>query len=80
MARSPASATAVIYNPLQGANGTFYAFIRRHGLYSSTDGQHFHSAGYAADGGSGISELPGGFERDQLPDLSWRVRSGAWAQ
>ncbi len=35
----PASATAVIYNPLQGANGTFYAFIRRHGLYSSTDGR-----------------------------------------
>jgi hypothetical protein len=37
----PASATAVIYNPLQGTNGTFYASIRRHGLYSSTDGQHF---------------------------------------
>jgi len=37
----PASATAVIYNPLQGTNGTFYAFIRRHGLYSSTDGEHF---------------------------------------
>jgi len=34
----PASATAVIYNPMQGA---FYAFIRRHGLYSSIDGQHF---------------------------------------
>ncbi|MGO9405095.1 MAG: hypothetical protein ACLPVW_16655 [Terriglobales bacterium] len=37
----PSSATAVIYNPLQGASGTFYAFIRRHGLYSSTDGQNF---------------------------------------
>jgi len=37
----PASATAVIYNPLQGATGTFYAFIRRHGLYSSTDGINF---------------------------------------
>ncbi|MGD0793418.1 MAG: hypothetical protein ABR920_16750, partial [Terriglobales bacterium] len=37
----PASATAVIYNPMQGTNGTFYAFIRRHGLYSSTDGQTF---------------------------------------
>ncbi len=34
----PASATAVVYNASQGA---FYAFIRRHGLYSSTDGQHF---------------------------------------
>ncbi len=37
----PASATAVVYNPLQGTNGTFYAFVRRHGLYSSTDGQNF---------------------------------------
>jgi hypothetical protein len=37
----PSSATSVIYNPGQGANGTFYAFIRRHGLYYSTDGQHF---------------------------------------
>lgn len=37
----PASATAVIYNPNQGSNGTFYVFIRRHGLYSSTDGQTF---------------------------------------
>jgi hypothetical protein len=39
----PASATAVIYNASQGASGTFYAAIRRHGLYSSTDGQHFSS-------------------------------------
>lgn len=38
----PASATSVIYNPSQGNAGTFYAFIRRHGLYSSTDGQHFN--------------------------------------
>ncbi len=37
----PASATAVIYNASQGTSGTFYAFIQRHGLYSSTDGQHF---------------------------------------
>jgi len=37
----PSSATAVIYNPLQGASGTFYTFVRRHGLYSSTDGQNF---------------------------------------
>jgi hypothetical protein len=37
----PASASAVTYNPNQGASGTFYAVIRRHGLYSSTDGQHF---------------------------------------
>ena len=37
----PASATSVIYNASQGTSGTFYAFIQRHGLYSSTDGQHF---------------------------------------
>ena len=37
----PSSATAVIYNPNQGASGTFYASVRRHGLYSSIDGQHF---------------------------------------
>jgi hypothetical protein len=34
----PASATAVIYN---AANATFYASIRRHGLYYSTDGENF---------------------------------------
>jgi hypothetical protein len=34
----PASATGVVYNATQGA---FYAAIRRHGIYSSTDGQHF---------------------------------------
>jgi hypothetical protein len=37
----PASASAVVYNRNQGTTGTFYAFIRRHGLYSSTDGQTF---------------------------------------
>ncbi|MGA3107456.1 MAG: sialidase family protein [Terriglobales bacterium] len=37
----PASATSVFYNANQGNAGTFYASIRRHGLYSSTDGQHF---------------------------------------
>jgi len=34
----PASATSVIYN---AANATFYASTRRHGLYSSTDGQNY---------------------------------------
>src|SRR5260370_2486264 len=34
----PASAKGVVYNATQGA---FYAAIRRHGIYSSTDGQHF---------------------------------------
>src|SRR5260221_8704986 len=37
-AAAPASATAVIYKQSQGA---FYASIRRHALYSSTDRQHF---------------------------------------
>jgi hypothetical protein len=37
----PASTTGLVYNPSQGASGTFYAAIRRHGIYSSTDGQHF---------------------------------------
>src|SRR5579862_8196828 len=37
----PASVTGVVYNPSVGATGTFYAAIRRHGIYSSTDGQHF---------------------------------------
>ena len=36
-----ASVTGLIYNPSQGATGTFYAAIRRHGIYSSTDGQTF---------------------------------------
>jgi hypothetical protein len=49
----PASATAVIYNPSQGASGTFYAFIRRHGLYSSTDGQNFTRL--AAQPGAGLA-------------------------
>ena len=34
----PSSATDVVYNASQGTNGTFYAFIRRHGMYSSNDG------------------------------------------
>jgi len=37
----PASATAVVYNASQGASGLSTLFIRRHGVYSSTDGQNF---------------------------------------
>ncbi|HLX84555.1 MAG TPA: sialidase family protein [Terriglobales bacterium] len=37
----PASVTSVLYDPKAGSGGTFYAWIRRHGLYSSTDGQTF---------------------------------------
>ncbi len=36
-----ASVTGVAYNPSAGTGGTFFAAIRRHGIYSSTDGQHF---------------------------------------
>jgi hypothetical protein len=49
----PASASAVIYNASQGATGTFYAFIRRHGLYSSTDAQNFTRV--AAQPGAGLA-------------------------
>jgi hypothetical protein len=34
----PGSATDVVFNPSQGTNGTFYALIRAHGMYQSTDG------------------------------------------
>jgi hypothetical protein len=56
----PASATAVIYNPLQGTNGTFYAFIRRHGLYSSTDGQHFTRLASQPTAGLASANCPAG--------------------
>ena len=56
----PASATAVIYNPSQGASGTFYAFIRRHGLYSSTDGQHFTRVGTQPTAGLASANCPAG--------------------
>jgi hypothetical protein len=39
-----------------------------------------HAADYATDRGAGIGELSGEFERDDLPDLSRRVRGGAGAQ
>jgi hypothetical protein len=49
----PASATAVIYNASQGPNGTFYAFVRRHELYSSSDGENF--ARLATEPGAGLA-------------------------
>ena len=73
----PASATAVVYNPNQGATGTFYAFIRRHGLYSSTDGQNFTRLSAQPGAGLASAVVPAGFERDELPDLSRRVCGGA---
>ncbi len=56
----PASATAVIYNASQGASGTFYAFIRRHGLYSSTDGQHFTRLATQPTAGLASANCPAG--------------------
>jgi hypothetical protein len=54
----PASVSAVIYNPNQGTTGTFYAFIRRHGLYSSTDGQHFSRLGVQPTAGLASANCP----------------------
>lgn len=51
----PASATAVVYNPVQGA---FYAFIRRHGLYSSTDGQNFNRVNTQPTAGLASTNCP----------------------
>jgi hypothetical protein len=56
----PASATSVIYNPNQGAAGTFYAFIRRHGLYSSVDGQHFARLPNQPSAGLAAANCPAG--------------------
>jgi hypothetical protein len=53
----PASATSVIYNAAQGA---FYAFIRRHGLYSSTDGQHFTRLTIQPTAGLASANCPAG--------------------
>jgi hypothetical protein len=54
----PASVSAVIYNRNQGTTGTFYAFIRRHGLYSSTDGQHFSRLGVQPTAGLASANCP----------------------
>ena len=51
----PASATAVIYNT---ANATFYAFIRRHGLYYSTDGENFTRLNTQPSGGLASANCP----------------------
>ncbi len=62
-----ASATAVIYNPLQGASGTFYAFIRRHGLYSSTDGQTFTRLAAQPTAGLASANCPAGSNATTCP-------------
>jgi len=63
----PASATAVIYNPSQGTNGTFYAFIRRHGLYSSTDGQNFTPLTAQPSAGLASANCPTGSNATSCP-------------
>jgi hypothetical protein len=60
----PASATAVAYNASQGA---FYAFIRRHGLYSSTDGQHFTRLTTQPAAGLASANCPAGSNATSCP-------------
>ena len=60
----PSSATAVIYNASQGA---FYAFIRRHGLYSSTDGQHFTRLTTQPAAGLASANCPSGSNASTCP-------------
>jgi hypothetical protein len=54
----PSSTSAVTYNPNQGTTGTFYTFVRRHGLYSSTDGQHFSRLGVQPSAGLASANCP----------------------
>ena len=73
-----ASVTGVVYNPSQGANGTFYAAIRRHGIYlliheMDSDPAPF-SGHHSADRWSSFGKLPRKFELHRLRSLSGRVR------
>ncbi len=63
----PASATSVIYNPMQGTNGTFYAFIRRHGLYASTDGVNFTPLAMQPGAGLASANCPTGSNATTCP-------------
>jgi hypothetical protein len=63
----PASATAVIYNASQGTGGTFYAFIRRHGLYSSVDGHHFTRLTSQPSPGLTAANCPAGANSSACP-------------
>ena len=76
----PASATAVIYNPLQGTNGTFYAFIRRHGLYSSTDGQNFTRLATQPTAGLASANCPAGSNATTCLIYRGEFARGAGAQ
>jgi len=57
----------VIYNPMQGTNGTFYAFIRRHGLYSSTDGVNFAPLAKQPSAGLAAANCPTGSNATTCP-------------
>ncbi len=63
----PASATAVVYNASEATGGTFYAFIRRHGLYSSTDGQHFARLTTQPTAGLASANCPAGSNASSCP-------------
>jgi large repetitive protein len=60
----PASATGVVYNATQGA---FYAAIRRHGIYSSTDGQHFTRLATQPTAGLTSANCPAGSNSANCP-------------
>jgi hypothetical protein len=60
----PASATGVVYNATQGA---FYAAIRRHGIYSSTDGQHFTPLATQPTAGLTSANCPAGSNSANCP-------------
>ena len=59
-----ASATGVVYNATQGA---FYAAIRRHGIYSSTDGQHFTRLATQPTAGLTSANCPAGSNSGNCP-------------
>ncbi len=59
-----ASATGLVYNATQGA---FYAAIRRHGIYSSTDGQHFARLATQPTAGLASGNCPAGSNSGACP-------------
>ena len=63
----PASATDVAYNASQGTNGTFYAFIRHHGLYSSSDGVSWTPLATQPYSGINSSNCPAGSNSGNCP-------------
>src|ERR1019366_7223503 len=69
----------------QGASGTFYAVIRRHGLYSSTDGQHFARLTTQPSAGLASGLCPAGSNatscliyRGEFAVVPWRNEMYVW--